>query len=372
MSRSARYAPPICFLLILFSATFVAQAWSAQLPYEAAQPGYTYEFPRDHFNHPAYQTEWWYYTGNVTSQDGRRFGFELTFFRQATNRGSDKNKTWDVQDLYLAHAALSDLDGGKFYHAERLNRRGPGIAGARESEQKVWNGNWQVHWKDEDQHLQAIDENFALNLDLHPEKPPVIQGENGISQKSAGPGHASHYISLTRIATTGNIELHGKSYQIRGLTWMDHEFFTSALDAAQEGWDWLAMQFDDHTELMLYHFRRKDGSGDPYSSGTYIDAQGKTMHLRAADFTLAPSGVTWKSPATHATYPIGWKIQIPKLGISLDAKTALASQELTAPADRSPSYWEGAITLSGTRNAAPITGLGYLELTGYDHAMQLH
>jgi predicted secreted hydrolase len=367
----SRLLPRICFLFTLLAATFFPEVLCAQSAYETAQPGYVYQFPRDHFDHPAYQTEWWYYTGNVTAEDGHRFGFELTFFRQAANRDADKNQTWDVRDLYLAHAALSDLGRGKFYHAERLNRRGPEIAAVSEASQSMWNGNWQVRWKGEDQQLQAIDKDFSLNLNLHPEKPPAIQGENGISQKSSGAGHASHYISLTRIATNGVIALDGKRYQVSGLTWMDHEFFSSAMDAAQQGWDWLAIQLSDHTELMLYQFRRKDGSGDPYSSGTYIDARGKTTHLRAADFTLTPSGTTWKSPATHATYPISWNIEISKLNISLEVKTSLPAQELAAQSNLSPNYWEGAITLSGTRQEQPITGVGYLELTGYDHAIQL-
>jgi predicted secreted hydrolase len=356
----------VCYLFFLCTGILRAQS-----PYETARPGYQYQFPRDHFNHPAYQTEWWYYTGNVVDADGHRFGFELTFFRQATNRDREKDKTWDVQDLYLAHLALSDLDGGRFYHTERLNRRGPEIAGASEAQQRVWNGNWQVKWNKEDQELQAIDKDFALKLDLRPEKPPVIQGENGVSQKSAGEGHASHYISLTRLNTTGVMTLNGKPYQVTGLTWMDHEFFTTQLDSTQTGWDWLAIQLTDHTELMLYHFRRKDGSVDPFSSGTYIDAQGKTTHLTAKDFSLEPSGATWKSPITKATYPISWKIEIPQLAISLEAKTPLPSQELTTESNLAPSYWEGAITLAGTRNSLPITGVGYLELTGYDHVVRL-
>jgi predicted secreted hydrolase len=358
----------ICFFLFATCGNLGGQPQSL---YEIARPGYAYQFPRDHFNHPGYQTEWWYYTGNVVAADGHRFGFELTFFRQATDRNPTKDKTWDVQDLYLAHAALSDLDGGKFYHVERLNRQGPEIAGASEAQQKVWNGNWQVRWNGENQKLQAIDKDFTLRLNLLPEKAPVIHGEKGISQKSAGDGHASYYISLTRIATKGEIELNGKAYEVTGLSWMDHEFFTMQLDTGQQGWDWLSIQLTDRTELMLYRFRRKDGTVDPYSSGTYIDAQGKSTHLGITDFKLAPSGETWKSPATQATYPIGWKIEIPRFGILLEAKTGLPNQELTTHSNVAPSYWEGAIILIGTRNGQSLAGSGYLELTGYDHSFRL-
>ncbi|HME13531.1 MAG TPA: lipocalin-like domain-containing protein [Candidatus Acidoferrum sp.] len=344
---------------------------SAQEAYQAAKAGYQYQFPRDYFNHPEYQTEWWYYTGNVTAADGHRFGFELTFFRQAVDRDAAKDKAWDVQDIYLAHLALSDLAGGKFYHTERLNRRGPGVAGVSEAEQKVWNGNWNVKWMGEDQELQAIAAEFALHLSLHPEKPQVIHGDNGISQKSAGAGHASHYFSLTRIATKGEIKLNGKSYEVNGLTWMDHEFFTTQMEAEQLGWNWLSIQLTDHTELMLYQFRRKNGAVDPFSSGTYVDAQGRTTHLLASDFKLEPMGETWTSPATKATYPIAWKIEIGKLGIALEAKAALPSQELTGQSKLAPNYWEGAISLSGSRGTQTLAGVGYLELTGYDRAVQI-
>jgi len=354
-----------CFIAaLLLSPPLTAQ-------YRTALPGYRYEFPRDHFNHPDFQTEWWYYTGNLKAPDGHRFGFELTFFRQAVSRHSAKAGAWDVQDLYLAHLALSDLDGGSFYHAERTNRSGPGIAAVDESLGRIWNGNWQIQWHGSNQELQAIDPRFQLHFTLHPEKPPVTHGENGVSQKAEGPGRASHYISLTRLATSGSIELGDKKLEVTGTSWMDHEFFTHQLDANQAGWDWLSLQLDDHTELMLFHIRRKDGSIDPYSAGTYIDASGKTTRLRSSDFTLEPSGEKWTSPVTGATYPIHWKISILKLSIGLEVKTPLVSQEITGNAKFVPNYWEGAIVLTGKRSAQPLGGLGYLEMTGYDRPVKL-
>ncbi|GAC1619492.1 MAG: lipocalin-like domain-containing protein [Candidatus Acidiferrum sp.] len=343
--------------------------------YRTALPGYNYEFPRDHFNHPEFQTEWWYYTGNLRSVDGHRFGFELTFFRQAvarnTARENSQTHSWDVDDLYLAHLALSDLDGGAFYHFERINRAGPGLAGISSTDQRVWNGNWQVHWNAETQELQATEARFQLQLALRSLKPPVIHGENGISQKSAGAGHASHYISLTRLETHGTIELKGKKIDVAGVSWMDHEFFTQQLAGDQAGWDWLSLQLDDNTEVMLYRFRRKDGSADPYSAGTFIDAAGKSFHLRSADFILQPQRETFTSPETRAIYPIHWKIVIPKLEINLEAVAPLASQELAGKTKLAPSYWEGAIKLSGQRGDQPIAGVGYLEMTGYDHPARL-
>jgi predicted secreted hydrolase len=345
------------------------QAPTAQ--YRTAVPGYRYEFPRDHFSHPEFQTEWWYTTGNVKSVDGHRFGFELTFFRQAVSRDESKTGAWDVRDLFLAHLALSDLDGGQFYHAERLNRAGPGIAGVSEPNGRIWNGNWQIQWDGDAQKLQAVNERFSLRFAMHPEKPLVIHGENVISQKAEGAVRTSHYISFTRLDTNGEIELKGKKFAVTGLAWMDHEFFTHQLEADQAGWDWLSLQLEDKTELMLFHIRRKDGSIDSYSAGTFVDAQGKSTHLRAADFVLEPSGAKWTSPATHATYPIQWKIAIPKLGIELEARTPLASQELTGKTRLAPNYWEGAIQLSGEHENSSLAGVGYLEMTGYDKAVEI-
>ena len=339
-------------------------------PYRVALPGYRYEFPRDFFAHPEFQTEWWYTTGNVKSADGRAFGFELTFFRQAVSRDELKHGAWDVRDIYLAHLALSDLDGGRFYHSERVNRSGPGIAGVDPSNGKVWNGNWFAAWKnDGTQHLTAQSDDFQFDFTLKPEKAPVIHGENGVSQKAEGAGRASYYFSQTRLATTGTIVLQGKQFAVSGLSWMDHEFFTHQLGADQAGWDWFSIQLEDKTELMLFILRHKDGSVDPFSAGTYVDVAGKSVHLRATDFSLQSQGSTWKSPATGATYPIQWSVSVPKLGLALGAKTKLARQEITDNTKVTPSYWEGAMEFSGTRGKTTINGVGYLEMTGYDHAL---
>jgi predicted secreted hydrolase len=347
----------------------ILPAWNDS--YRVAVPGYRYEFPRDYFDHPEFQTEWWYTTGNVKTADGRAFGFELTFFRQGVSREKAKKDDWDVKNLYLAHLALSDLDGDHFYHSERVNRAGPGIAGASSQEGKVWNGNWSVVWKDGTQQIAAGNEDFRFQFDLKSEKLPVIHGENGVSQKAAGAGKASHYFSQTRLAAKGRIELKGKTYETSGLAWMDHEFFTHQLEAGQTGWDWFSIQFEDKTELMLFEIRRNGGTIDSYSAGTYVDAFGKTTHLRAVDFSLQSEGAHWKGPATGADYPIQWKVSVPKLGIFLNARTKLPQQELPGNTKLAPSYWEGSMEFTGKRGNAPLRGTGYLEMTGYDRPIVL-
>lgn len=342
----------------------------AILPFRPALPGYRYEFPRDYFNHPEYRTEWWYYTGNVRSTQGRRFGFELTFFRQGIDRDIKSSNVWDARDVWLAHLALSDIEGKRFFHTERLNRSGPGLAGADEAQARVWNGNWQAKWMpDGSERLQAIAEQFQFDLTLRSLKAPVIHGVDGISQKSEGSGHASHYFSQTRLKAEGKLSIEGASYAVEGLAWMDHEFFTEQMAANQSGWDWFSLQLDDGSELMLYRMRRKDGSADRYSSGTYVDAAGGSTHLTHEAFALLP-GETWTSPVSGGRYPIVWTIRVPSLSLDLALTTRLRTQELAGKSKASPVYWEGAIEVAGQKQGKSVTGCGYLEMTGYASPFQ--
>jgi predicted secreted hydrolase len=152
---------------------------------------------------------------------------------------------------------------------------------------------------------------------------------------------------------------------------MDHEFFTHQLDKDQVGWDWFSLQLNDDTELMLYRIRRRDGSLDPHSSGTYIDVRGRAWHLDRGDFSLLPGEESWKSPVTQAVYPLQWRITLPKLGMELEVTTQLRSQELSGQSKLVPSYWEGTIDLKGHQGNSGLTGTGYLEMTGYDRAIAL-
>jgi predicted secreted hydrolase len=337
---------------------------AASVTYRQALPGHRFEFPRDHFGHPEFRTEWWYYTGNVREAGGHRYGFELVFFRQGQRRGpSDNPSVWRVDDLYLAHLALTDIDGKRFSYHERLNRSGPGIAGISFGQRRIWNGNWQAQWDthSDAQTLSAVAEDFRFTLRLTPGKPPVINGENGVSQKAEGLGKASYYVSFPLLAVAGTLN----GAEVKGTAWMDHEWFTDQLEPNQAGWDWFSIQLDNQTELMLFQLRHLDGAIDPYSAGTYIDRGGHATHLRREDFQLQPLEF-WTSPKTHARYPVRWRVSIPALKVTLECEAAIPDQELVSEDTASPSYWEGAVTYTGS---AP--GVGYMELTGYDKPMRL-
>jgi len=336
--------------------TLLAIAWLQ------AVPGYRYEFPRDHFDHPGFRTEWWYYTGNVRSTDGHRYGFELVFFRQGQRRDAPANPSaWRVDDLYLAHLAWTDIDNRRFRYYKRLNRAGPGIAGVHAAEGRIWNGNWEARWDHEVQTLTAIADDIQLSLRLSPATPPVIQGENGVSVKGEGPGQASHYVSFPRLAVEGSLN----RASVTGSAWMYHEWFSNQLAESLRWWDWFSVQLDDGTELMLFQLRRLDGTTDPYSSGTYIARDGRSTHLRRDAFELQPLA-WWTSPKSGAKYPVRWRIAVPSLHLDLECDSAISEQELAGNDEASPTYWEGAVVYTGTR-----AGVGYLEMTGYAKPMRL-
>jgi predicted secreted hydrolase len=336
--------------------------------FREALPGYHYQFPRDHFDHPGFRTEWWYYTGNLHTRDGHRYGFELVFFRSAQSRASagrnhaDRNPSvWRVDDLYLGHLALTDIDNRRFRYARRPNRAGPGIAGVSAEQARIWNGNWEARWDLESgaQTISAVADGIRFSLRLIPVKGPVIHGENGVSQKAEGAGKASYYVSFPRLAVEG--VLNGAA--VTGLAWMDHEWFTHQLEANQQGWDWFSLQLDTGAEFMLFQLRHTDGGVDAFSSGTYIAPDGRARHLKRSDFELQPVEY-WTSPKTSARYPVRWRISIPTLKVTLQCAAAIPDQELVD--DQGPTYWEGAVNYTGS-----ATGVGYLEMTGYTKPMRL-
>ncbi len=330
----------------------------ALFTYRQAAPGYHYQFPRDHFEHADYKDEWWYYTGNLTAADGHKYGFELVFFRLGNRDKAGTNPSvWRVDDLYMAHVALTDADGRDFRYFQRFNRAGPGIAGASYEQGRIWNGNWKAVWdkKTGAQTLTAVADGVRFTLRLRPEKPPVIHGENGVSRKSEEAGYASHYVSFTRLRVEG--EMNGS--RVAGIAWMDHEWFSNLLSETEQGWDWFSVQLDDRSELMLFELRMKNVKAAPYLSGTYIAPDGRAINLKSGDFGLEPLEY-WKSPKTGATYPMRWRISVPARHIELQCSTPVPNQELIEKEGVGATYWEGAVRYSGS-----TAGVGYLEMTGY-------
>jgi predicted secreted hydrolase/ABC-type lipoprotein release transport system permease subunit len=344
-----------------FFLCIVAMPAGADGPWRSAAPGSRLQFPADHASHPDYKIEWWYYTGNLTATGGRRYGYQVTFFRIGVEFAPTNPSKWALRDVFMAHLAITDIEGRTHRFEERMSRAGPGWAGADTAGYRVWNGSWQASREPDGRHrIRAAGKEIGADLVLSEGKAPVLHGDSGYSRKGAQPGNATHYYSLTRMPTRGSLRIDGMDIQVEGVSWMDHEFGTSFLEPEQVGWDWFSIQLEDGTDMMLFQLRRENGSRDPNSSGTVVSPSGEASNIGLAEFELVPQQL-WKSTATGASYPVAWTIRIARLDLELDIRAALASQELRTAV----SYWEGVIAAEGRRRGKPVRGRGYLEMTGY-------
>ena len=366
MRGTARWTSAALLLVVLLAGGAPTQEPSdgAKGSWREARRGYRFRFPRDHAAHPEYRIEWWYYTGNLETAAGRRFGYQLTFFRSGIVREPKIPSRWALRDLHLAHFAVSDLEAEKFHAFERTNRSGVGWAGAREDSYRVWNEDWEARLAGKKHVLRAKQGDVSIALELTPLKPPAVHGKDGISRKGSSPGNASHYYSITRLETAGTLRVGGTAHRVTGLSWMDHEFGTSFLEEEQVGWDWFSVQLEDGRDVMLFQMRRRDGSRDSHSSGTLVDRAGRAHPLPPGSFRLEP-GRRWRSPASRAEYPLEWTLSIPAHGLELGVEAAFPAQELRTPRSTGVTYWEGSVRVRGHDRGQPVAGRGYLEMTGY-------
>jgi len=353
---------------------------------------YKFDFPRDHAAHPDFRQEWWYFTGNIQSEENHRYGYELTVFRfaltppkhevstsnfTASNTASSPVKVsdWRAGHIYMAHFSLTDIDNNKFYHAERFSRDAKGLAGAGIFNKErlegdsirlqVWLDDWSIESTGDTVfpvRLSAAGDGFSIALVLNPAKPVVLQGNNGLSTKGVKPGNASYYYSITRLTTEGSVIVGNQRTMVSGHSWFDREWSTSRLEPGQEGWDWFALQLDDNRDIVIYSLRREDGSLDLNSAGTIVDEDGNPRKLAANKFNIEVLR-QWRSPRTNILYPSGWKISIPSMSLELQITPAIADQEMNTTI----RYWEGAVKVSGKYKDSNVivTGKGYVELAGY-------
>jgi predicted secreted hydrolase len=378
----------------------------------------TFEFPRDHGPHPEFRHEWWYVTGNLDSANGQRFGFELTIFRVglaplagvgtgaqptgatgARGTGAAGESAWRTRQVYVAHFAITDVARGEFKFAEKYSRDALGLAGAQAEPFRVWVDDWVLGapsplplaspvpspepatsppppaspahvdptraagtrdatpgspWT-----LHARSQDYELTLDAELLGQPVLNGERGLSRKSAEPGAASYYYSIPRISVHGKVARAGVSSDVQGLAWLDREWGSGSLGAKEQGWDWFALQLQDGSTLMFYALRNHDGTRDPNSAGTWVDPAGRVQSLSTDQVTIDVSD-HWTSPR-GGRYPSRWRVRVPAVGLDVEVRPALANQELGTK----PRYWEGAVDLKGVREGHDATGRGYVELVGY-------
>ncbi len=359
-----------------------------------------FEFPRDHGPHPDFRHEWWYVTGNLDAESGERFGFELTIFRvglvppaarahpgaagaDATTRvgaglagaeaaantvtgaaaaGSTAGvpvalptkSAWRARELYVAHFAITDVTRGTFKFTDQYSRGALDLAGAQAQPFHVWLNDWELG-----SILHARGQGYELTLEIGTLGEPVLNGDRGLSRKSAEPGSASYYYSVPRIPVRGKLVRDGAPFNVHGLAWLDREWGSGSLGSQEQGWDWFALQLQDGSAFMFYSLRNRDGTRDPNSAGTWIDAGGYGRPLDAGQVSIDVSD-HWTSPR-GGRYPSRWRVRVPSAGLDVTVRPVLADQELGTR----PRYWEGAVDLSGTRSGGDIKGRGYVELVGY-------
>jgi predicted secreted hydrolase len=318
-----------------------------------------FDFPHDHGPHRAYRNEWWYITGNLDGERGRRYGFQITFFRTGLAPGSvERASRWATHEVWMAHLAVTDAHRGRFRHHERFARGGAiGLAGAEREPVRVWLEDWRLWRQDSGAwRLRAAKGELRLDLELEPAKPPVLNGDGGLSRKGPEPGQASYYYALPRLQADGWLRSGGHRTPVDGRAWLDREWSTSALGPDQAGWDWFALQLDDGTDVMIYRLRRDDATTSRYSAATVTPADGPPRRLAAHDFELEVTR-RWANPR-GGTYPAGWRLAIDGRETVLTVTPVMADQELEA----SVRYWEGAVDVHADGQAV---GRGYVELTGY-------
>ena len=342
----------------------------------------TFEFPRDHGPHPDFRHEWWYVTGNLDSDTGERFGFEVTVFRvglappstdavggsvgtegRAGAAGTDAVRTtaadavsaWRTREVYVAHFAITDVARGVFKYADRYSRGALGLAGAQADPMRAWIDDWELGAST----IHASGQGYELTLDVGTLGDPVLNGDHGLSRKSAEPGSASYYYSIPRIAVRGKVVRDGVTSNVHGLAWLDREWGSGSLGTEEQGWDWFAFQLQDGSALMFYSLRNHNGTRNPNSAGTWVDASGHSRNLTTDQVSIEVSDY-WTSPR-GGRYPSHWRVRVPSTGLDVDVSPVLADQELATR----PRYWEGAVDLRGVQSGRDITGRGYVELVGY-------
>ncbi len=326
-----------------------------------------WSFPRDLGSHPEYRTEWWYFTGNLTDEAGKRYGYQLTFFRHGMRRApADARNPWSLRDLYLAHFTMTDVAKKRFMTDERVSRTGPHLAGARTDRLDVWLLNWSIRTDGKKIMLDAAGDTHEIALTLLPRKPLVLQGEKGLSRKGPNKGQASYYVSYTDLATEGHVKTPdaAKPVKVTGVSWFDHEFGSNQLSAEQAGWDWFSLHLSDGRDVMLYFLRRTDGSVERASSGTVVDADGASRHLPLSAIQVDVLD-RWKSRKSGGVYPSRWRIRIPSEHVDVTVAPLLSDQELVTGASTAVTYWEGAVAGKGISAGRKATCEGYVELTGY-------
>jgi len=347
---------------MLAAAAATAGHWSRDA---LALPPKQLQFPRDFGSHPDLRTEWWYITGHATSDKGRVFGFQVTFFRSRVEATQAMRSHFAAKQLVFAHTALTDLEGRTLLHDQRMARTAGGQAFASETDTDLRLRNWSLVRRDGQYHALIAAEGFTLDLQFTPTQPVLLQGDKGLSRKGPEPAQASYYYSVPHLATQGRIVLQGRSLAVKGTAWLDHEASDALMHPEAVGWDWIGMNLDDGTALTAFHLRRADGS-TLWAGGSLRTAAGVLRVFQANEVRFEAQS-HWLSPHTQARYPTRWRVHTPAGSFTVQA--LLDDQELDSRSSTGAVYWEGLSDLLGAQGQR--VGRGYLEMTGYAAPLKL-
>jgi predicted secreted hydrolase len=321
-------------------------------------------FPADHGAHPDLRTEWWYITGHA--QDGdRTFGFQVTFFRTRVDATQQMQSRFAARQLVFAHAAVTDVQGRKLWHDQRIGREGFGIAQATEGEARLRLRDWSLQRDGNGWHAVVAASGFAFDVRCAATQPVLLQGRQGLSRKGPEPGQASYYYSEPQLAVSGKLSLQGRTFDVAGKAWMDHEWSEALMHPEAVGWDWIGMNLDDGSALTAFRLRRKDGS-TLWDGGSFRGADG-VLHVASPGETEFRPQRRWTSAASNATYPVEWMVRT--AADFYTVRAVIDNQELDSRASTGAIYWEGLSELMDSNGRK--VGRGYLEMTGYAGRLRL-
>ncbi len=356
---------------LLWASAQAAAVWALYPPGIArALPVRALQFPRDFGSHSDSQTEWWYLTGQArrSGSKPREFGFQITFFRSRVDATQTMQSAFAAKQLIFAHAAVTDLDGKKLWHDQRIARAGMGVASAADHDTDVRLRDWSLRRDTSGYHAQISAAEFTLELNFKPTQPVLLQGVAGLSRKGPDPTQASYYYSEPQLGVVGRLLLNGSKFEVTGTAWLDHEWSDALLHPEAVGWDWIGMNLNDGSALTAFRLRDKSG-GTLWSGGSFRSGAKTTEppHVFShEDVVFAPLR-RWKSPASQATYPVEWAVQTPVGRFKVSA--LLDDQELDSRNSTGAIYWEGLSDLLDAQGVG--VGRGYLEMTGYAQALKL-
>lgn len=343
-------------LVLAASALALAQRSGAAAPPQLA-------FPRDFGAHPASRTEWWYVTGALHAGE-RPFGFQVTFFRSRVEAAQPLHSRFAAKQLVFAHAALTDVQGDKLRHDQRIAREGFGVAFARTGDTDVRLHDWTLRRQAGGYDAHVASDDFALDLRCATTQPVLLQGDDGLSRKGPDPRQTSEYYSEPQLAVTGSVRLQRQRFDVRGTAWLDHEWSDELLAPDAVGWDWIGMNLDDGAALTAFRLRRQDGSA-LWAGGSFRARGGSVQAFGPEDVVFTPQR-RWTSPLSQASYPVQWAVRTPAGRFVV--KAVIDQQELDSRGSTGAIYWEGLSDLLDAKGQR--VGRGYLEMTGY--AQRLH